>query len=254
MPKIEAYFGHGAIVPVDSAVKRTAYLSPFNGAVFGTKKGYVDHLKQARIQIHQNVHKINKKKIMQTLWDQPSFEDVIGWLESHQEFLFNNGLERNEWRLSKTQKGKTVFDPSTFKATISYLSLSWKDKCSNSHRAPHNGRTNWAGKDVFKDGTPVPNGYPGWTGRIEYMVESKFDLGGSDVFDNLRIHTGTGGSGNGVNYGYDVTFFDADWPGMRDSYGKQFAMEATMDLISDRTPQKHSFLYGTPRYFGRTPR
>lgn len=254
MPKIEAYFGHGGIVPVASAVKKTAYLSPFSGGIYGSKKSYVDHLKFTRVQIHEKVQKINRYKIMQTLWNQPTFEDVIAWLESHQEFLFNKGKERNEWRLTKAQRSKIVYDPSEFHATISYLSLTWKEVCSNSHRAPHNGTTNWGGRDLDKDGKPKPKGYPGWHGRIEYTIKSKYDLGGSDVFDSLRIHTGTGGSGNGTNYGYDVTFFDDDWPGMRDQYGKDFAMEATMDRVAGRTPKTHTFEYGTSHYFQRSAR
>jgi hypothetical protein len=108
--------------------------------------------------------------------------------------------------------------------------LRWSDSVSNSHSRPHNGVENWGGR--VKD---APRGYPGWTGRVEWLVAwpQEFDgiyLGG-DLFSRgsfrsgrQRAHTGTGGGGGMFyskkhecdvqKFSYDFRIYAADWPGM----------------------------------------
>ena len=96
------------------------------------------------------------------------------------------------------------------------------------------------------DGTDAPHGYPGWTGRVEWIVAwpEEWDgwyLGG-DLFakgtfctGRQRANTGTGGGG-GMRYsqkhkchvqsfGYDFKLFAADWPGLARYMVKQQFVE-----------------------------
>ena len=118
------------------------------------------------------------------------------------------------------------------------FSLHWNSNVSNSHSCPHNGVQNWGGKEG------KPTGYPGWSGRVEWIVAwpKEWDgvyLGG-DLFSGItfcsgrqRAHTGTGGGGGMLysekhkcpvqSFGYDFRMYAADWPGMARHEGmKQF--------------------------------
>ena len=107
----------------------------------------------------------------------------------------------------------------------------WNPTVSNSHSRPHNGVTCWSSQEA-KDGRP--RSYPGWSGRVEWIVRWPKEWDGiylgSDLFrDNcgrsrVRAYSGTGGGG-GMRYsekhgchvqsfGYDFRMFAADWPGM----------------------------------------
>lgn len=109
--------------------------------------------------------------------------------------------------------------------------LVWQSSVSNSHYCPHNGVTCWS-REEAKDGRPM--GYPGWTGRVAWIVAwpESYDghYLGSDLFRSagrtgrVRAHTGTGGGGgmhynekhkcHVQSYGFDFRLFAADWPGM----------------------------------------
>lgn len=105
------------------------------------------------------------------------------------------------------------------------LDLRWSDHVSNSHSCPHDGVTNWGRRGE------QPTGYPGWTGRVEYVVQSHrgqlFSYpGGSDQWTGTRIHTGGGGGGGHrdqetqylQSFGYQVELFASDWPAMAQAY------------------------------------
>jgi hypothetical protein len=120
------------------------------------------------------------------------------------------------------------------------FNLRWNPNVSNSHSCPHNGVQNWGGKD------DKPTGYPGWSGRVEWIVKWPEEWDGwylgSDLFANgtfrsgrQRAHTGTGGGG-GMHYnkkhkchvqsfGYDFRIFAADWPGLARYLAKQQFVE-----------------------------
>ena len=109
--------------------------------------------------------------------------------------------------------------------------LHWQNSVSNSHCCPHNGVTCWS-REEAKDGRPM--GYPGWTGRVGWIVAwpESYDgyYLGSDLFrgagriGRVRAHTGTGGGGSMYydekyrchvqRYAYDFRLFAADWPGL----------------------------------------
>lgn len=109
------------------------------------------------------------------------------------------------------------------------FSVRWSPEVSNSHSCPHNGVQNWGGREEI-DGHPAPRSYPGWRGRVEWLVAWPKEWDGwylgSDLFkgQRSRVHTGTGGGGgmhynekHGCNvqrFGYNFRMYAADWPGM----------------------------------------
>jgi hypothetical protein len=99
----------------------------------------------------------------------------------------------------------------------------------------------------------LPEGYPGWTGRVDWLVEWPKELDyiylGSDLFSKgtfrtgrQRAHTGTGGGG-GSHFnkefdtwcqrpGYDFKLFASDWPGLyRYEMRKQWLQKENADRL-----------------------
>lgn len=229
MPKIKAYKGAGSIIPVDVAKIGTAFRCPWTNKIYGDKKSYVKHLRKLRENsMHSRARQLVNIRKKNDLWNQPTFQSIFNWIEMNPEFMFDNGwIDRD--RAKYRDK---------FWIKLTYLDVSWSDSASNSHASPRGKHTNWGGRDLDKDGNPLPRGYPGFTGRIEYTMSH--DIGfGSDIMRGLGVHTGTGGGINGNKYGYSVTFFDADWPGL--------VANRTMDILADNNWKKVKI--GKPDYF-----
>ncbi len=228
MPKIKAYKGAGKIIPVEEAKLATAFRCPWTQKVYGNKRDYVKHLKYLRENyMHKRIRAkaVDLKK--QNFWNQPTFVDIAKWIEINPEFMFDNGF-RQGWHDERYKKHRDQFW-----IKITYLNLQWGPNVSNTHACPRGGVTNWGNRELGK-----PTGYPGYNGRIEYQMSH--DIGfSSDVMRNLGIHTGTGGGAGDNRFGYSVTFFDADWPGL--------VASRTMDMLADRDWK--SISYGEPKYF-----
>lgn len=242
MPKIKAYKGdRGNIIPMDEAKVGTAYRCPWTNAVFGTKKGYVNHLRELRRNhIHANVRRAIVERQKQDLWSQPTFGDVISWVERHPEFFFDNAVGLG----GHGRQDRIATYRDKFWIKITYLDLTWNNQISNTHSCPRGGTTNWGGRETWPDKTPKPRGYPGWGGRIEYQLSH--DLGfGSDVMRGLGINTGTGGGIKDNRYGYDVKFFDDDWP----EIAEVARNTRVLNVLSDDDQPWNRVKYGEPRYF-----
>jgi len=229
MPKIKAYKGNGAIIPVEDAKVSNAFRCPWTSKIFGTKQAYVKHLRILREdRIHRAIRARIQNKIFEEFINQDSFEKVIEWIENHPEFFFDRVVQRGRdgWR----DRREHLRDK--FWIKITYLDVRWSDNVSNSHSRPRGGVSNW-GRDTSK-----PTGYPGWSGRIEFQLSH--DLGfGSDVFSNVGIHTGTGGGTSENRYGYDVKFFASDWPGLE--------KHRLFEILKNEEPM--GFRHGKPNYF-----
>lgn len=228
MPRIKAYKGAGSIIPVEEAKIATAFRCPWTKKVYGNKRDYVKHLKHLRENyMHRRIRAAAVQKKKENLWNQPTFQDIVAWIEMNPEFMFDNGL-REGWRHDNVEKYRDKFW-----VKITYLDIQWGPNTSNSHSCPRGGVTNWGRGEPNK-----PTGYPGYTGSIEYQMSH--DIGfGSDVMRGLGIHTGSGGGAGDNQFGYSVTFFDADWPGL--------VANRTMDLLADRDWK--SIQIGKPKYF-----
>lgn len=206
MPAIQAYKHKGTIIPVDSAKKGKAYQCPWTGKIVATKRSYVKHLSELRTtRMHRRARQLQWQRLGEDLWNQTSFEKIVRWVELHPEWFLDNA--QNTGFSSDRDRYDVI--RSDFSICITYLNLSWSESVSNSHSCPHNGVTNWGGT---RD--KAPRGYPGWQGCIEYKISHSLPGFGSDILKGTRIHTGGGGSGNGLNYNFEVKFFADDWPGL----------------------------------------
>lgn len=240
MPKIAVYSGAGMVIPVDQAIETTAFRCPWTREVFESKNEFVSHLKRYRTNtIHRGILRKKRNVIFKDLINQDSFEKIIAWVENNPRFFLEQGLDRDPFSREKYKKSQPDF--SDFWVKITYLSVSYNQSVSNTHSCPRGERTNWGGRETYADGTPVPRGFPGWQGRIEFQInpELKWATFGSRVFDGLGINTGSGGGISENRYGYSVSFFSADWPGLEKSL--------IFEMLKD-TPTRR-FEYGTPRYF-----
>jgi uncharacterized C2H2 Zn-finger protein len=208
MPRIKAYRGNGAVIPVDEAKIHTAFRCPWTKKVFVNKRDYVAHLAKVREnRMRARIRHARFMTLKQHLHDQQHFKDIIQWLQLHPEFLWQHSPNRS------------VPMPQDFWLKITFLDVIWRDLASNSHSAPQGGVTNW---HKYPD---KPLGYPGWVGRIEVQVSHGCDI--SNMLDAVGIRTGSGGASKNC-YGYEVTFFEADWPGLE-------KMRAWM-ILQDHTP------------------
>lgn len=202
MPAIQAYKGNGKIIPVSEAKIGKVYQCPWTNDLFATKKAYLKHLKELR---ENRMHKRARQNIINRkfdiLYNQPSFMDIINWIETNPEFLFDNVIEHGHsgWASRRAHIRKD------FWVKITYLDLTYSQYVSNSHYAPRGKKTNWGGNNN------IPRYYAGWEGRISFQLSH--DVGfTSEIFRRTGIHTGTGGGGGGNIYGYDCRMFLDDWP------------------------------------------
>ena len=158
-----------------------------------------------------------------------NFLSIIDWIENNGQWFLN--------QVNKSYSKPTNVWPDTddFNIQITYLTLTYTN-VSNTHHCPRNGVTNWGCNNN------LPRGYPGWDGRIEFNISHPIRTFGGDLFRNTGIHLGTGGSGNKLMFGYEVKFFDNDWPGLvRNS-------DRVMGILTGNHAWKH-FSYGKSNYF-----
>jgi uncharacterized C2H2 Zn-finger protein len=206
MPRIKAYSGAGQLIPVDEAKVKTAFQCPCTQRVFAHQRDYVKHLAHLRkTRIHAAIARKHRDMLLEELRHQTSFADIIRWIELHPDFIWRNANPRDPM-------------PEGFGVTITYLKISHYLKISNSHSAPRGGVTNWGPRKADKTGNPLPTGYPGWNGYIEYKItgeKSPVHYWASGLLTDLGINTGTGGGMSEQRYGYEVTFWDDDWPGIK---------------------------------------
>ena len=226
--------------------------SEADGKIFEDKHKYQLHLRKlARHRLEQKKLLI-AKEAKDALWvelyeREQSIDDWKQMVIDYQHLFWAEASEGNryDWERvgKKLGRGKNAGNlPMPQLLEFTQFSLQWSDSVSNSHSCPIDGMTNWGGREKMKDGSPAPRGYPGWTGRVEWIVKwpKEFDgiyLGG-DLFSKgtfrsgrQRAHTGTGGGGgmrldkkHGCyvqSFGYDFRLYASDWPGMTRYYEKK---------------------------------
>lgn len=250
MPKIKVYKQKTAMIPVDSAKIASAYQCPWTNDLFATKRGYVNHLDDLRkTRMHRRARQKIQDRKFEDFCNQPSLDCIVNWIETNPEFLFDNAI-RLAWA---SNKEKLLEKRNDFWAKITYLDVSYSNSVSNSHDAPRGKKTNWGGRETSKDGKPLPRGYPGFVGKIEYQMSH--DIGwGSDLFKGLGINTGTGGGITECRYGFEVRIFLDDFPGLARSIENdrlQYEKDQLIEMIKNEyKPFKvPSYNYGTSRYF-----
>jgi len=186
----------------------------FTGKIFEEKdlKKYATHLKKLRAELTEK-RRLNivretfkswlrkeKKKILHP-------DDIPEWFLKNQRMIMdavNAGMgDRNEKFYASDEFTKFEFD------TVRYSPL-----VSNTHSCPDNGKTNWHCDNS------LPKGYPGWTCNVKGKLKRHSSHMGSYPYgaalNIVGLKTGTGGGGN-ERWGYGVSIFLADWPGLQDT-------------------------------------
>jgi hypothetical protein len=222
--------------------------SDVDGKLFEDKLKYQSHLR--KLARHRNAQR--KLQIAESAKDaawaelyerEQSIDDWCQMVIDNQHLFWAEAAlgDPYDWQNvgKKIRRGKnatTMPAPRLLKITHS---LRWNDCVSNSHACPVGGVTCWSSHEA-KDGRP--RGYPGWHGRIDWLVAWPRDFDGfylgSDLFSRgsfqsgrQRAHTGSGGGGSGhfnkefdtwcQRPGYDFSIFASDWPGLTRYHEKQ---------------------------------
>lgn len=218
-----------------------AWKSETDGKIFEDKKKYQNHLRKlARHRLVQRKLQI-KEEISTKRWKELYEQeiDIADWPElvlKNQEMFWAEAAKNSyDWQGVGKKSRKGILMPVPKLLEFSEFRLTWNDSVSNSHSCPVDGVQNWGGRIKMPDGTDAPRGYPGWQGRVEWIVAwpKEWDgvyLGG-DLFRSgtfctgrQRAHSGTGGGGgmrysekhkcHVMSFGYDFRIYAADWPGM----------------------------------------
>lgn len=227
-----------------------------DGKIFEDKKKYQLHLRKlARVRRERRRIEINeslKDQVWAELYErEQTIEDWACMVINHQDLFWAEAAagDKHDWSIvGKTYKKVVCPIPRLLEFTR--FDMRWSDSVSNSHSCPHNGVTNFSQSYNRQQGKNLPEGYPGWTGRADWIVAWPKEWDGyylgSDLFSystfrtgRQRAHTGTGGGG-GLSYsqkhgcyiqscGYDLKIFAADWPGLARYYEKQRVWKVLKD-------------------------
>lgn len=224
----------------------TAYKSDADGKIFEDKAKYTAHIRKlARHRLEQKKLSI-AEAVKDAAWAElyereQSIDDWCQMVIDHQHLFWAEAAEGDpyDWQNvgKKLGRGKNAGNVPLPRVLQIEHDLEWNHSVSNSHECPVGGVTNWGNR------TPdAPRGYPGWQGRIQWLVEwpREFDsiYLGSDLFSRgtfksgrQRAHTGTGGGAGGhfnrefntwcQRPAYDFRIFAADWPGITRYYQKR---------------------------------
>jgi hypothetical protein len=229
----------------------TAYKSDEDGKIFEDKAKYQAHLRKlARHRLAQRkltIAEVEKDRIWAELYErEQSIEQWCQMVIDNQHLFWAEAASADPYDWArvgmKLGRGKNAHNLPMPKVLKIIPNLRWNNEVSNSHSCPHDGVTNWGGRETMADGTLAPRGYPGWTGSIVWVCEWPKEFDGiylsSDLFSGgfgrsgrQRAHTGSGGGGGGhlnkefntycQSPSYEFRIYASDWPGMTRYYEKQ---------------------------------
>lgn len=222
--------------------------SDADGKIFEDKRKYQNHLRKlARVRRERRRLEIDQS-LKDQVWNElyqreQSIEQWRDMVIANQDLFWAEAAagDKHDWSIvGKTYKKVVCPVPRLLEFTE--FDMRWSDSVSNSHSCPIGGVQNWGGRIKMPDGTDAPRGYPGWQGRVGWIVAWPREWDGwylgSDLFSRgtfqsgrQRAHTGTGGGG-GMSFskkhdcwiqscGYDFRIYAADWPGMARYYEKR---------------------------------
>lgn len=233
-----------------------------DGKIFEDKNKYQNHLRKLARVRHERRRLQVEESLKDRIWNElyECEQTVEQWRDmviANQDLFWAEAAagDKHDWSvIGKTRKGVACPVPHLLEFTE--LRLTWNDSVSNSHSCPHNGVTNFNQSYNRQQGKNLPEGYPGWQGRVEWIVAwpkewDGYYLGG-DLFSRgtfqsgrQRAHTGSGGGGGMrysekhgcdiMSFGYELRIYAADWPGMARYYEKQrvWKMLTTKELAYD---------------------
>lgn len=222
-------------------MKITVWKCDHTGKLFEDHDKYKQHLRKL-VRERQQRRKLEIVQSEADAWWAAAYEREMS-ISEFKNFIIENQnrfwqeaaqAKRYDWaKVGKIYKGTVCPVPKLLE--FSRFDLTWSDSVSNTHSCPHNGVMNWSASK----NQSLPVGYPGWRGRVEWIVEFPEQWRGSylggDLFSGRRVrcHTGTGGGGVGVRgrhdcytqqFGYEFRLYAADWQGLaRFESKRQFA-------------------------------
>lgn len=212
----------------------------YTGALFEDEKKYKNHLQKLRRE-RAVQQKLTADRNELDAWftelrkSVTSFDELKDRIIQDQSFFWKMASRKNAYDWSRVGKArrKGVLMPIPELIQFNEFELSWKDRVSNTHKCPQSGGvTNWRCEEG------LPKGYPGWIGRISWIVKWPKEWSGfypaSDLLDGSGIFTGTGGGGgnyrsdeNSQHFGYSVEMFAQDWPGLYEVEIRKQTIEKT---------------------------
>lgn len=177
-------------------MKIEAWKCQSSGKLFEVEAEYISHKRKlARAKTAQ----LKKRRMVQ--------ERDQCWIDlQYEEFDITQLAEKLVAR-------QEIYWPDTKSNLINLkIDVTYSKLVSNTHCCPKTGIQNWHCQN------DKPRGYPGWTGRIYWEVNTK-DVSDSNRFrNNSYIHTGSGSGGSKPDgtktYQYSVSIFADDWPGL----------------------------------------
>ena len=177
-------------------MKIEAWKCQSSGKLFEVEAEYISHKRKlARAKTAQ----LKKRRMVQ--------ERDQCWIDlQYEEFDITQLAEKLVAR-------QEIYWPDTKSNLINLkIDVTYSKLVSNTHCCPKTGIQNWHCKN------DKPRGYPCWTGRIYWEVNTK-DVSDSNRFrNNSYIHTGSGSGGSKPDgtktYQYSVSIFADDWPGL----------------------------------------
>ena len=187
----------------------------FTGKIFEEKdlKKYAIHLRNLRAERAEK-RKLDKVRTTFTAWlnrEKKKIlhpEDIPAW------FLKN---QRRIMDAVTAGFGNRGFDKGRFYATdeftkFQFETIRYSPYVSNTHVCPEGGVTNWGSEDG------LPTGYKGWAthanGTLKRNKNHQGDYPYSSALNAVGLKTGSGGGGN-ESWGYGVSIFLDDWPGLK---------------------------------------
>lgn len=206
----------------------------FTGKIFEEKdlKKYAIHLKKLRIEMAEARHLAKVRTTFKA------------WLKAEKKAI-RHPDEIPAWFLKNQRKimdavnagfGDRAFESDRFFNTdeftkFSFESVRYSKTVSNTHVCPKGGVMNWGCKD------DLPKGYPGWTTHVNGALKrNKNHMGSypySGALNAVGLRTGSGGGGN-ESWGYGISIFLADWPGLQQTILEMEAEEIVARLKGEK--------------------
>ena len=100
--------------------------------------------------------------------------------------VINSQINRDSWSRKKKQD-----NDKTHRVVGFAWDIKWSPEVSNSHSSPEGYPQNWG-----RNKKGVPEGYPGYRGRVWIRYADEPRSWGSSPFEATLTHTGTGGAGS----------------------------------------------------------
>ena len=232
MPKIEVYKYNDVVIPVAKSAKKVGYQCSKTQQLFATRSAFIKHLKARRNSIHTKIQAKRRADTRNARYKEfqscQNFIEIIHWIEANSDYFIDQLKHLNH--IPDELVGLHQIE-------ILEMSMRYSGCVSNSHSCPESGVTNWGGRNLFKDGSLKPNGYPGFQGRIKYRcylpenikLPKYYESPYFSVFRGPKtiINTGTGSGGGNNTASFDIKVFLDDIPGVKSTIAEELLMSTT---------------------------